>query len=303
MSKKQDFSANDHHLSALISQLAYCNPFVPERVAKEREILGAHFQDHGSVWHSHNPFSSNPNIDRIQNLAATLLPKFRDYLKTERFFSESDYQKYVGLVFYCLYQKFENQLHDLLKSQNKKVTWYSNFKKTYHSFLSLPHIQQYCLPPSTLFSCFWQIRRAFDCIFSFIIGRSKAVAELRARIWQSIFTQNMRRYQKGLFLRMGDLTTLISGPSGTGKELVAKALGYSRFIPFDENHLKFQTDFRKVFSALNLSALSPTLLEAELFGHRKGSFTGALADRAGWFESKPTNEPLWPPLKQSDKLP
>ncbi len=41
------------------------------------------------------------------------------------------------------------------------------------------------------------------------------------------------------------------------------------------------------FFAMNLAALSPTLVESELFGHRRGSFTGAIADRKGWLESCP----------------
>jgi transcriptional regulator with PAS, ATPase and Fis domain len=83
---------------------------------------------------------------------------------------------------------------------------------------------------------------------------------------------------------MGDVTTLITGPSGTGKELVARAIGLSRYIPFDTKARAFEEDFAGSFHALNLSALSPTLIESELFGHRRGSFTGALEDRAGWLE-------------------
>ncbi len=74
---------------------------------------------------------------------------------------------------------------------------------------------------------------------------------------------------------MGDLTTLITGPSGTGKELVARAIALSRFIPFDPKTRAFNGDFVDCFHALNLSALSPTLIESELFGHRRGAFTGA----------------------------
>ncbi|WP_243371823.1 sigma-54 dependent transcriptional regulator [Geotalea sp. SG265] len=65
---------------------------------------------------------------------------------------------------------------------------------------------------------------------------------------------------------------LILGESGTGKELVAKAIHYNS--PRRE----------KCFVAVNCGAIPETLMEAELFGHKKGSFTGAVADRAGLFE-------------------
>ena len=94
----------------------------------------------------------------------------------------------------------------------------------------------------------------------------------------------MNRYQRSLYDRMGDIVTLITGPSGTGKELVARAVGLSRFVPFDATAGRFAVDFASAFYPLNLSALSPTLIESELFGHRKGAFTGALQDREGYFE-------------------
>ena len=129
---------------------------------------------------------------------------------------------------------------------------------------------------SHLFACFFQIRRAFDLIFRHIIGASRPAANLRATVWQSIFTHDMRRYRRSLYRRMHDVTTLVTGPSGTGKELVARAIGLSRYIPFDPDREMFVADLDGSFHALNLSALSPTLIESELFGHRKGAFTGAL---------------------------
>jgi transcriptional regulator with PAS, ATPase and Fis domain len=140
-----------------------------------------------------------------------------------------------------------------------------------------------------MFACFFQLRRAWHNIYDNIIGGSMASARLRAAVWQSIFTCDMRRYRRALYGRMGDITTLITGPSGTGKELVARAIGLSRYIPFDPKTKRFATEVAQCFYPINLSALSPTLIESEMFGHKKGAFTGATADRAGFFELCPAD--------------
>ncbi|MDZ4855051.1 MAG: sigma 54-interacting transcriptional regulator [Nitrospirota bacterium] len=68
------------------------------------------------------------------------------------------------------------------------------------------------------------------------------------------------------------LTVLVLGEPGTGKELFARAV----------HRLSPRTS--KTFIAVNMAAISPELFESELFGHSKGSFTGATADRRGYFE-------------------
>ena len=69
-----------------------------------------------------------------------------------------------------------------------------------------------------------------------------------------------------------EANVLITGESGTGKENIARIIHYSSIR---KDH---------VFCAVNSSAISETLLESEFFGHKKGSFTGAINDKMGFFE-------------------
>ncbi len=70
-----------------------------------------------------------------------------------------------------------------------------------------------------------------------------------------------------------DTSVLILGESGTGKELVARGI----------HNLSNRKN--ELFGAVNMSAIPESLFESEFFGHKKGSFTGAISDKAGWFET------------------
>ena len=69
-----------------------------------------------------------------------------------------------------------------------------------------------------------------------------------------------------------DVTVLIEGESGTGKELIAQGIHFSG------------SRKNKSFIAINCAAIPETLIEAELFGYKKGAFTGAAAESKGKFE-------------------
>jgi two-component system response regulator PilR (NtrC family) len=101
-----------------------------------------------------------------------------------------------------------------------------------------------------------EIHRKYD--FENIVGKSSIIKKIYEMIEAVAET---------------DSTVLISGNSGTGKELVARALHY-------KSHRK-----NKPFIAVNCGAISENLIESELFGHKKGAFTGAISDKDGYMKA------------------
>jgi chemotaxis protein methyltransferase CheR len=90
-----------------------------------------------------------------------------------------------------------------------------------------------------------------------IVGRSKAIKRIKSQIKQAAST---------------NVTVLVMGETGTGKELIARAI----------HDLGPRKNRRLV--TVNCAALSPSLIETELFGHEKGAFTGAVSRKVGRFE-------------------
>ncbi len=104
-----------------------------------------------------------------------------------------------------------------------------------------------------------QLKRALKQRYSFpnIVGRSDRMQRILDLVTQVAASRS---------------TIMITGETGTGKELIAKAI-----------HANSQRG-EQMFIAVNSGSLPPELLESTLFGHVKGSFTGAIASRKGYFE-------------------
>ncbi len=279
-----------------MAALGYCNPFLPERVDHERAILGVDFIEGEPVWSMNvdAPDAPRANGVRLAARVEMLLNTLRERLVRVAAATEQDLQWYEDGALLLLFNRYQDHFYELTtqtlrrKRAHGRCAFYAEFLRDWEHFFTLPGRR--LLSPDDaphLFACFFQVRRAFHHIIESIVGNSLAAARLRAAVWQSIFTHDMRRYRRVLFEKMADFTTLVRGPSGTGKELVAKAIGLSRYIPFDEKTLTFTEDFAASFYAINLSALPSTLIESELFGHRRGAFTGALQERQGWLEVCP----------------
>src|ERR1039457_1417850 len=130
---------------------------------------------------------------------------------------------------------------------------------------------------------FYQIRRAFYFIETALTGLSPSMHALRLQLWDNIFTCNINWYEKHLWNRMEDFSTLLLGETGTGKGAAAAAIGQSGVIPFDARKGRFTESFTRNFIAINLSQFPESLLESELFGHKKGAFTGAIENHEGIF--------------------
>lgn len=271
---------------AAVARLVYCNHFLPERIEHERAALGRDFVPGEPVWSASvaDPDTSRQNVVRINEKLHPALERVRDKLTQAADWNGGDLGIYEDCVHYLLYHRYHLQF----VSTEGNWRFYRDFLADWNHFFEIPGKRfQTALAPAHVFACFRQIQRAFYSIFDNIIGNSMPAARLRASVWQSIFTHDMRRYHRTLFRKMADFPTLITGPSGTGKELVARAIAQSRYVPFDAAHLSFADEKAQMFLPINVAALSPALIESELFGHRRGSFTGAIADRKGWLEVCP----------------
>ncbi|HVS38529.1 MAG TPA: sigma 54-interacting transcriptional regulator [Gemmataceae bacterium] len=290
--------------------LVTTNPFHPSWREEEAEILALPLRDvpTGIAWRPGAQLWGPQSVysEEFDRRISALVERLRRQLEGGASASDAEWDRYELLSVYRLYcengRGMDRWIDAAVRADGKgsgvgcppeederppdvKTLW-ADFHREYENLFRFKNRD--CAPkykPEHLFACFFLFRRAFYHIFFNIIGTSKLIAELRSRVWESIVTHDLLGWMQGLHERMKDIPTLITGPSGTGKERAAEAIGRSLYIPFKNG--AFATDFVKAFNPVNLSALPPLLIEAELFGYVKGAFAGAVSNRIGRLEECP----------------
>ncbi len=158
----------------------------------------------------------------------------------------------LPVIMMTAYGSIDNAVEAMRIGANDYITKPVDFKDL---FMRISKVQQESLLIKENRLLRMEVRKKFE--FSNIIGKSKKMQEVFSLI-EKVASSNS--------------TVLIYGGSGTGKELVAKAIHYNSpradrpFLPF------------------NCGAIPETLVESELFGHTKGAFTGAIQAKKGLFE-------------------
>lgn len=281
----------------VVSHLTLANPFLPARLELERQILGSDFsKSAAATWSAAEAAGRRRvNVERIMPLISAALDRLPrrpgiSLLEPRHSGPDSDGLLLRNMTSFYMYNKYAPDLDHLIRARaggrNPVASFFPRVAEEYLALLNTTADAPGILHELAVeFALFFQVRRAYTTIHDTLVGDSPAMGELRAAVWQSIFTHDMSRYLRSLYPRMHEYTCLITGASGTGKELVARAIAFSRFIPFDANRMTFGEDAPNLFLPINLPALSPTLIESELFGHLKGSFTGATQDRRGFLET------------------
>ncbi len=268
--------AEDRKFFELVAQTIHLNSFSEDRIEILAQILPDH--DWSQVREDNQLNAIEPALnERLHRLE-------QKGLKTIQHFREVDRPLLARAFQLKVYLEFCDDLNELIDSQLEvgasplKVPFAGRMIAQLESY-GLTHQE------SLLYlGFFYQLRRAYYFISQALVGDSFSMKQLRFALWNNVFTHDVRTYERSLWNRMEDFSTMLLGETGTGKGSAAAAIGRSGFIPFDPTTGRFAHNFNETFIAINLSQFPESLIESELFGHRKGAFTGALDNHEGWFE-------------------
>ncbi len=273
MAKKIKLTTEDREFFRLVSDAAFINPFSKERLELNRRIacITAKVQDEAL-----RDAAISKVIDRVGEME-------REGKADLLLYEGSDKELVRSALLFDVYHRYNDDFDKLILEQSD-----AGDKPCAVPFAkeSLALLKRRGFPweeARQYFAFFYQLRRAFFFIHHSLVGQSSCIENLRCRLWENIFTNNIHWYEQFLWNRMEDFSTFLLGETGTGKGTAAAAIGRSGFIPFDEKRGSFTESFTRNFISINLSQFPESLIESELFGHTKGAFTGAVDDHDGVF--------------------
>ena len=261
-------SPEDRQFFAALADVVFGNPFSPERAALiVRLAPGAKFGD----------LTQDPEA-----LARLVAPRLQPWL--ERDLREEERALVEPALLYVWYHRHVSKIDALIERQAQKggPPLTVPFADEVIGDLMRSGFSEQAA--ARYLALFFQLRRAFYFIHRSLAGECESMRRLRESLWNNVFTHDMRGYDAALWNRMEDFSTLLLGETGTGKGQAAAAIGRSEFIPYLPAERRFAANFTETFIALNLSQFPEDLIESQLFGHRKGSFTGAIDHYQGVFE-------------------
>lgn len=273
MRSEPRLGAGDRNFFSQVSRIIFMNPFHEDRAAILDRLTA------GKAW---GP--GEPRIDSILPEVDTRIAALENNgLGTIARFKGDDRRVMEAVFLYQAYHRFVAKLDALIARQLQRRAGDMSFAEELLGQLSARGFSE----QDTLryFAIFYQLRRAFFFIVKSLVGESASMRQLRLQLWAAVFTQDMHVYDRHLWNRMEDFATLLLGETGTGKESAAAAIGRSAFIPYDRAKRQFAANFTETFIAINLSQFPENLIESELFGHRRGAFTGAVDNHSGVFEA------------------
>lgn len=271
--KLKSLNPDDREFFTLVSKAAFTNPFSEQRAQLDRKISGS---SQTAPWRDILPAAISEIQRRIQKLDEYGFVKIQDLQKNDRELIE---HVFLFSGYHQFSQFFDKLITDQINAGNEPAP--VPFAKKAFKLLTERGFSNELA--NRYFSLFYQIRRAFYFIAHGLIGQSRSMHMLRENLWNNIFTHDIRYYEHYMWDKMEDFSVLLLGPTGCGKGAAAAAIGRSGFIAFNENKNTFAESFTKTFIPVNLSQFPETLLESELFGHTKGSFTGAISAHQGLF--------------------
>jgi sigma-54 dependent transcriptional regulator, flagellar regulatory protein len=259
----------DRRFLSLVARAAFANPFSEERDRLDAEIGETDARD--------------PHV--LARASARLSSRLEGIAKLAKYGAE-DREILFPAILFAVFHRYIDELDRLIETPGKV-----RFAATL-----LADLEQRGVEPRVArraLELFYQMRRAHLAIGRRLVGGGPSMRKLREALWNSVFTHDVLRYERTLWSRLEDFSTLLIGDTGTGKGEAARAIGRAGFIPFDEARGEFAARADSLFVPLNLSAYAESLIEAELFGHRRGAFTGAIDDRPGALSRVPAHGTLF----------